>query len=294
MPTRNVSPQLIAAIAAEASTLAACIRITPQGRSALGLTTHDEDITVAGLTYLADPGLSATEFVAALGFAVDNLEISGPLDDTLITRTDILGGVYDDAAYEIFALDYEHLDYGVMKLQRGTTGIADCIDEAWTFELRSLTQKLQQTVGEVTKPTCRARFGDVRCKIDLENGTHPTLGIPYKFAARQVLAGVSRLRFTTTISGSAVPAGYFEAGELRWTSGDNAGQKTEVKTHTVDGTTHTITVQDPPRRPISANDEFTVYKGCKKRLEDCFDVENVLNRRAEDYLPGLEETLKRP
>lgn len=293
-PTRNISPELLAAISEQASSLTACILITPVIGDAIGFTAHDEDIEFDGETYYTDPGLSATEMVAAIDYSVDNLEITGALDEVRVKRADVRAGVFDDAAYTIILIDFENPDAGSMILQKGTLGETDVVEDKFTFELRSQSQKLQQVTGELTQPTCRADYGDGRCKIDLEDGTHPTLGIPYKFATQAVATVVSRFSFTFENATAALPAGYFDTGKLIWTMGDNNLQKSEVKSHTKSGTTHTIILQEPAFRPFTVGDEFTVYKGCKKRVEDCLDVDNVANMRAEIYLPGIVETLRRP
>ena len=47
-------------------------------------------------------------------------------------------------------------------------------DGSFTCELRGLTQALQQTVGEVYTPDCRAELGDARCQVDLGAITQST------------------------------------------------------------------------------------------------------------------------
>jgi uncharacterized phage protein (TIGR02218 family) len=291
-PTRSVSPELLAAIAAESSTLAALILIEPETAGAVGFTSHDEDITFDGETYYADPGLSPTEMAAAIDYSVDNLEIAGAFDEEHVLLADVQGGVFDDAPYTIFVIDFENPDYGSMTVQRGTLGNVSGADERFTFELRSLSQKLQQTRGELTQPLCRTDIFDARCKLD-PGGSHPTLAIPYRYAGVEVTEVVSRFAFKAVISGVTIPAGYFEAGLLVWGEGANEAQKSEVKTHTVSGSEHTITLQEPTFGAFEVGDLFTVRKGCLKTLAACVDVENAVNRRSEDYLPGLIDTLRR-
>jgi uncharacterized phage protein (TIGR02218 family) len=291
---RTVTPEFLGQIQAEATTFAGCILITPQIGEPVGFTNHEETIIFEDQSYVAMPGMSVTEFAASYGYAVDNLEISGAFDEN-VTKADCQGGIYDDAEYIIFIIDYENPSFGKMLLQRGTIGNVPMEDgtERWTFELRSLAQKLQQNVGEVTSPNCRTDLGSDLCKIDLEEGTHPLYEIHYHFTAT-VDADGSRLQCVATISGVTIPAGYFETGKLIWTNGANQNQKSEVKTHTVEGAVHTIKLQDPLRVSIEEGDEFKVYHGCKKRLQDCKDKENVVNMRAEPHLIGLINMLKTP
>lgn len=291
-PTRNVSLELLEAIAAVSSTLTACILIEPETADAVGFTAHDVNISFGGVTYHTDPGLSATEMAAALDYSVDNLEITGALKDGLVERADVDGGVFDEAPYSIIVIDYENPGCGSMTVQRGTLGNVGRKDERFTFELRSLTQKLQQTRGELTQSLCRADIFDDRCKLD-PAGNHPTLSIPYRYANVEVTEVLSRFAFKATISGVVIPAGYFQAGLLVWGAGANEAQRSEVKTHTVDGDEHTITLQEPAYRAFEVGDAFTVRKGCLKTLAACVDVANAVNKRSEDHLPGLVETMRR-
>lgn len=292
-PTRSVSPELLEALAAESSTLTACILIEPQTADPVGFTAHDVDLDFGGHTYHTDPGLTATELAAAIDYSVDNLEITGAFSEGRVERDDVTGGVFDEAEYSIIVLDFENPDYGSMTVQRGALGNVAAVDERFTFELRSQTQKLQQTRGELTQALCRADIFDARCTLD-PAGEHPTLGVPYRYADVEVTEVLSRFAFKATISGVVIPAGYFEAGLLVWGDGANDGQKSEVKTHTVDGDEHTVTLQEPAVRAFEVGDLFTVRKGCLKTMAACVDVENAVNKRSEDYLPGLVETMRRP
>jgi uncharacterized phage protein (TIGR02218 family) len=291
-PTRSVSPELLAALAAESSTLTACILIEPETADAVGFTAHDKDVTFGGHTYHTDPGLSATELAAAIEYSVDNLEITGALKEGLVTRGDVDGGVFDEAPYSIIVFDYESPGYGSMTVQRGTLGNVGREDERFTFELRSQSQKLQQTRGELTQPLCRADIFDGRCTLDPADN-HPTLGIPYRYADVEVTEVLSRFAFRAVISGVLIPAGYFRAGLLVWGAGANEAQASEVKTHTVAGDVHTITLQEPAYRAFEEGDLFTVRKGCLKTMDACADVGNAANKRSEDYLPGLNEMMRR-
>jgi len=292
---RTASPELLAQIAARAETLTALLRVTPLDGPELLITVHDVDIAFGGDTYLARLGVEATEIAASNDFAVDNLEIRGALDEELITKGDVLGGRFDDAEVLISLIDFEHLDYGKMDVIGGTVGNAETEDDlGWVLEVRGLSQKLQQTVGEVTAPLCRNSFGDERCRIDLEAGTHPTLGIPYKYLDVEVTEVVNRTTFKFEISSHVVPTTYFNGGKFTWMTGGNEFRRSEVKSHTKSGSTHTVELQDAPRQAIQEGDTFKIYKGCLKRLGDCKDVLNVFNRSAEDYLPGTEEMIRRP
>ena len=116
----------------------------------------------------------------------------------------------------MFLVNYEDLGQGILKLRRGWLGEVVIRDGMYVAELRGMTQKLQMTVGEVYAPDCAADLGDARCGVDLtaieESGT--------------VSAVSSISAFQTSLLQAT---GWYDGGELAWTSGANAGQTVAVR-----------------------------------------------------------------
>ncbi|MBV8913792.1 MAG: DUF2163 domain-containing protein [Acetobacteraceae bacterium] len=293
--SRQITAALQASTQADATTLCGCVTVTPVVGSPLGFTEHTSDIVFSGVTYLSYPGVQATILAAQAGLAVDNLELNGAFDASGVTESDLLGGRYDGATFEIFLIDYTNTAGGKISLLTGQIGEVEAIQMAWKMELRSLGQIIQQVVGETTSSKCRAEAFDSRCKLN-PAGNHPTLGIPYSYSGVTVNATpTSNALFTAVIpSDPGVPSNYFENAVLTWQTGLNAGLSVEVRIHTMAGAVHTITLVDQMRNPITQNDTFQVRFGCNKTFARCLYVQNVLNRRAEDWLPGTTEMLRIP
>lgn len=291
---RQISNELLDSVASDSSTLVVMIRVAPKDAAAFGLTNCSDDVEFDELTYRAAP-MDVTRIESGLGFAVDNLEARGAYEDDFLTERDVLGGVYDDAEYELFLVDYEHIEHGKMILQSGTLGDFQSLHPEWRVELRSLAQMLSQQVGDITSPDCRADFCDGACKIDV-TGTHPRLNIPYRYAGVVVTSVINRFTFTAApVAGfpAALPTKYFRNGSLLWTDGNNTPQRSEVKEHTLAAGVHTFVLQEPTRTAFAIGDELRVDKGCDKTADACFDVDNFVNRQAEDYLIGLSELIGR-
>src|SRR5512134_159062 len=141
-------------------------------------------------------------------------------------------------------------------------------------ELRGVTQALQQRLGEIYSPECRADLGDDRCKVDL--GLWTRTGT-----------------VTGVIDGAATTDGWFNGGLLTWATGANAGRAIEVKSWTA--STGRIELFMAVGYAIVIGDTFGVYPGCDKRLDTCIGrFNNVINFRGEPYVPGIDAMMQYP
>jgi hypothetical protein len=158
-------------LASEVTTLAQLWRITRRDGEIFGFTDHDQDIIFGDLTYQAAKGYLPSAVSNAGNLAVDNLDVATMLEAGLFTEADIEAGVWDNAVIDLYQIDYEHLDRGVMILAAGwKVGNFTVKDHEFSAEIRSKTQVLQQVIVELTSPECRASLGDLRCKIALQSG----------------------------------------------------------------------------------------------------------------------------
>lgn len=102
---------------------------------------------------------------------MDNLDIDGIIDSAYIAEADIHAGLYDYAQIEIFMLNYMDISQGELHIKTGWLGEVSYGRNNFVAEVRGLSQKLSQTIGELFSPSCRANLGDKRCKIDIDNFT---------------------------------------------------------------------------------------------------------------------------
>jgi uncharacterized phage protein (TIGR02218 family) len=225
------------------------LEITRRDGVVLGFTDRVRDLEVDGVTYKAASGYTRTAIRSTADLAVDNLDVESVFSDDGITEEDLRTGRYDFADVRLFLLNYENLSQGILKLRRGWLGEVTVRDGMYLAELRGMTQRLQMTVGEVYTPDCAADLGDARCGVDLvaleESGT------------------VITVTSATIFESSLVQAtGWYDGGELTWTSGANAGQTVAVRSW--DAATSTLTLFLPALYPIEAGDAFTIRPGCDK------------------------------
>jgi uncharacterized phage protein (TIGR02218 family) len=259
-------------------TLAAALKIARTDNQVFGFTSADADALIGGVLYKASPGLDLTNVQTSAGLAVDNLELTTLDDGTLFTKADVLDGIWRNAAFTLFRYNWANLADGIDTLLTGTLGDGDLRRSTIVFELRGLQQYLQQPVGDVSSPTCRARLGDARCTKDLT---------AFRFTGTVTAAGQQ----TFTASAMAQATDYFTDGQIDWLTGANAGRSRRVKTHVSGGV---FTLALPMLLTVAVGDTFRATAGCTKRpVEDCgAKFSNILNFQGEPHRPTLNDLTK--
>lgn len=274
---RTVSPQLSTHLQGEVTTLATCWKITRTDGVIKAFTDHDRDILFQSVNYLSIAGFTASSIEAKDNFSVDNVEVQGMLSTGYLTAPDLLAGRYDFAEVEIFLVNYADLTQGRMTLKRGRIGEVTLQKDTFVADLRGLAEALQQTIGELYQPSCRAILGDAFCKVNLT---------PFTFTGT-VTSVTSALIFTSNALTQA--AGYFTGGEVRWTSGGNNGFKMEVKEF---ANKQVVLAQAMPYA-IQASDAFQIIAGCDKTHQTCTSkFNNIVNFRGEPFVPGTDAISK--
>ena len=207
------------------------------------------------------------------------------LTSDTITETDILDGRWDNAAVEVWRVNWNAVGQRVL-MRRGAIGQVRRGRLAFVAEVRSLAHLLNQTVGRTFQHACDAELGDARCGIDLDDPAYRADG--------SVTAVTGDRSFTASGLGGFA-AGWFTLGRLSWTSGPNAGRVAEVASHDVVAGARRLTLLEAPVRPIAAGHDFVVRAGCDKRLETCRDrFANVANFRGFPHIPGQDTVIRYP
>jgi len=275
---KTISNVLAAHIAGEVTTLATCWKLTRRDAVVLGFTEHDSDIVEGGITYKAASGFTPSAIQNTASLSVDNLDIEGMLDASSISEADILAGLYDFAEIEIFMVNYNDISMGKLKLRRGWLGEVTLAKQQFVVEVRGLTQRLSQTIGELFSPSCRAAFGDSRCTANVAGYT----------VTGAVTAVTSAQQFSDTSRNEA--GGTYDFGKITFTSGANNGLSMEVKEFLSGGK---ITLVLPMPYSITAGSAYSLTRGCDKTLASCANLyNNVINFRGEPHVPGIDKMLE--
>lgn len=273
---RTASSNMTAHLAGEVTSLAICWQLTLTNGTVMGFTDHTSDLTISSQLYKAATGFSPTSVETKDKFSVDNLDIAGILDSAAITEVDIMAGKYDFAEILIFMVNVTDLTQGIITHRRGWLGEVSIKNGQFIAEVRGLSQKLQQNIVELYSPTCRAVFGDTRCKANLASYTFS--GTVTTITSRQVFIA----------SGMTQAAGYFSGGEIQWLTGANAGRRMEIKQF---GNTQFTLVLPMPNN-VAVGDTFNAIAGCDKTIGTCASqFSNAVNFRGEPYVPGMDKML---
>jgi hypothetical protein len=148
------------------STIRTCAKVTLTNGTVKGFTNHDANLVISGVTYLSGSyTLAAIDTSSALN--VDNTELAGVLRTPAITEVELMSGIWDYAAVEIFSVNYKDLTMGTLELRTGTLGEVSEGRNEFHADIRGKMQSYQQQFGRLYGVECDADLGDARCKVDL-------------------------------------------------------------------------------------------------------------------------------
>ena len=278
---KQLSNALQTHIASEVTSMATCWKLKRRDNSVLGFTNLDRDIVFDSITYQASTGFTPSAVANTASLSVDNLDVQGMLSASSITEADIMAGKYDFAEIEIFQVNYNDLTQGIIKLRRGWLGEVSLHKQYFVAEVRGLTQRLSQTIGELFSPSCRATLGDSRCKITLS--AHTVTGSITAVSSSQIFQD----------SGRTEASDIFTFGTITFTSGANNGLSMEIKEYIRTGTIGKFQLALPMPYSIVVGDTYSLIKGCDKTSRTCFErYNNIVNFRGEPSVPGLDRMLE--
>jgi uncharacterized phage protein (TIGR02218 family) len=267
---------------ADDNEIALCLKLTLSSNTIIRLTDRDTNITVGADTYISDQGFFTSVFDSSIKNSADTYELNLPYYEDGIVKTDLLAEEMKGASFELYLCPVSDLSLGLALLFSGTIGQHTIKDQDFDLELRSLSHKFQNNVGEVYSPLCRVkRFGYGQCGVGLIVADYTESGT--------VASVLSNKKFTCTdiVSPARVLVDdWYSSGEVIWTSGDNNGLIHRVRFHTYDAGTHTIELEYPSNYVFAVGDTFDIVAGCNRTRERCFVFNNVINMQAEPDMPG--------
>jgi uncharacterized phage protein (TIGR02218 family) len=266
-----------------ATTLVWCWRVTRADGAVFGFTDHDRPLVFDNTTFEPGSGFAAAELRHRADLSVDAQDAEGALSSDRITETDILDGRWDNAAVEVWRVNWSDVAQRIVA-RRGNLGQVRRGRSAFTAEMRSLAHLLDQQTGRVFQATCDAALGDARCGVNLASPA---------FSGSGAVLSVEEDRTLVASGLAGFVAGLFGLGQLEWTTGANAGRRAEVARHEISAGTVRIILADAPVRAVAASDVFLVRAGCDKRLATCRDrFGNVLRFRGFPHIPGQDAVVR--
>lgn len=111
--------------------------------------------------------------------------------------------------------------------------------------------------------------------------------------AAVVATAIDAATFNITVTEARAVDAWFNGGLLTWESGANAGRAMEIKGWVQ--STGWVELYLPMDALIAAGDRCRVVPGCNKDTVACKDkYDNIINMRAEPFVPGTDAMLGRP
>lgn len=287
---RSIPSGLLTHLQGQALTVAFGCLVERADGLRLALTTADIDCTISGVpidgvatgsvTYLSEPGLDASNIRSTSGLEVDNLE--GALTEGgVVTRADILRGLWDGAAWTLFQFNRADISQGFVVLKAGHLGNIQPRVGKFVVEMRDLRQALQAEHSVVLQPECRHDLGNAKCGVNLAS-----------FTDTVTVTGVTSAQVFQISSSRADD--FFGNGSITWLTGANAGVTVKVKSYA--SASDQFTLSAPMLSAIQIGDTATAVAGCRKRrTEDCAaKFSNVLNFGGWPDKPKVKDTIAEP
>jgi uncharacterized phage protein (TIGR02218 family) len=286
--TREIGPELQEHLNQEVTTLAELWLLTRTDSVIHAFTTHDTDITYLGETYLASDGFEPTAISSNRMMAVDNFDLKGFITQFGINELDLQAGIYDGAKIDFRIVNYKDLTMDHFNIALGfTLGGVTLNDNDFNMEARSKLDKLQQSVGELYGPECKAKFADA---TDLRCGI---LAWPAFYEVGLAVTEATSQRAFISTDMAAQTSDIYAYGIVFWQSGDKAGLKSEIKSFNY--TTGQILLNEPLIYPIQIGDTFALLQGCDKRRTTCANrFNNEKNFRGEPFVSGFDQMYNTP
>jgi uncharacterized phage protein (TIGR02218 family) len=269
---------LRAHLATGTTTICRCWALRRRDGTRFGFTDHDRDLAFGGYSFRAASGMTAAALQQGTGLAVDNSQAAGALSDAAVTEADLLAGLFDGAAIEIWRVNWAEVEARDM-IFRGTLGEIRRADGAFEAELRGLAEMLNQPTGLVYQNACGAVLGDARCGVDLADPSFST--------ALDVEVAIDDRTFRF-----AGPIGFaerwFDRGTLRVETGAAAGLSGVIKADRIEADgTRVVALWQALRKDIAPGDRVRLETGCDKRAVTCRDkFANFANFRGFPHIPG--------
>lgn len=216
---KSFAPKLLKRYHQSCTILAKCLRIERLDGNIIALTNHDQNLLIENIDYQSAVGYTPTAISTHDQGAVNTVDVEGILSIAGVSRDDIAAGCFDGAKIFIFEVNYEGLSQGISPLMTGFWGECQLHDNHYVTEFRSLSQALQQTIGDLYSTTCRAQLGDKHCGVNLD--TRAMEGVVTHVEKNH------RRQFRT--AGFDQPNDDFQYGVITWKHGKNTDLSMEIK-----------------------------------------------------------------
>lgn len=284
------------------------VKITPKSAfggssAAIGFTSNTRDMTLpghVGITFKSAPGITPSAIETMLD-EPSNLEMMGVYQSGSFTQEDVIAGKWNFAEVEVFGVSWENTSLGEFLLFKGNLGDFKDYQTHFNAEARGFLSRLSNDVDMVTQRFCRHDFGDANCAKSLA-GTVTIDGTAYNITETGMVGDSNTAEFPSQAiaysewAGNVPPNDFYANGKITCTSGANSGISRELSgNQRNDGSSvMDLTLKRGFPFETEVGVTFTLVAGCNKTIEHCMRYDNIINRGAEDWIPGIEAVRRIP
>ena len=259
--------------------------ITLTAGSVLRYTTWDSTLVVLGNTFLTGPpSFERTAIEEKLGMDVSTIELTIKASASdLVNGVPILQavglGFFDGAAFKIERLfmDSTGVQIGTVIRFSGFIGPVNELSRSYAkIDVEAGTKLLQmQLPAVILQPGCTNTLFDARCGL-------------VKASFAEVNAVQAGSTVNKLLSLSAKTDGYYDNGQIAFTSGANAGLVKAVKSYAG----QFFVFNSPLPFVPNAGDAFIAYPGCDKTQATCTNkFSNLTTFEGFPYVPAPETAI---
>lgn len=244
-------------------TFCSLIRITTEQGAQYGYTDYPVELTYDGTEFIPSPSLSRLRSYQTTASQSNNQKVElVQLGD--FTEDELLNGLFDNATVEVMRVVPKRLDLGHVLLSKEGIAASKWDENTLQFDVLDLFRGLNKQIATQNSPYCRHTFGDQFSESKKGACTLNAASFTYTVTVTSVVK--QKMQFTFT---SGQPNMWFANGVVTWQLGFNAGAETTIKSDTVVGSTHTVTLFVPTTFNINVGDQLKIVVGCDGTFETC-------------------------
>ena len=261
----------------EVLTLCTCWEIHRVDEMVLRVTDHDQPVAFSEKTFSPVGGFSASASQKQGGLKSRNRDLLGTLTADAITDADLRAGRYRDAAVTEFLVNW--VTSTPLVFNTYWINAVKFDGESWQATVTGLTDWLDVDVGQIVTRSCRHKFGDARCTVNL--GGYTTTGTITSFVD-------PRVEFSTSVTGAVND---YANGKIQFLTGLNHGLTYEIKSNDAAGSL-VLWIRLPFN--VAPGDSVKVTRGCDKSKGACQGYSNFINFGGFLFVPGTDRSLQTP
>lgn len=273
-------------IAEEATTFQWCFLIQLRTGEQFFYTDGAQSVTVEGVLYRADPGITVTAIRDTDNAATQTATIDIGYSADMITEEIVRKGGLDKATFNLGLCDYRDRSIPFIEVFSGRVDRVTASNPySCSVDLTGWQQKTVQLPG-VYSLKCRNVFCDQGCTLNIEDYSYP-----FVMTGQPGLASTDGMTFGIGID---LKPGLLAYGSCKWTKGRNAGVVSAVAwndTSTASTDKGQVKLMAPaPYLPI-VGDEGILTAGCDFYADTCEKTyNNLIHMKAEPAVPQGTDT----